>query len=264
MQINMTQSLLSKKPQPTQRLTYSNSEEELLDKSGWREQEIPCSDEQKAPCSFLERLSALIFSWIRGNGKITSRKWKVPRPVSVFAASCIWPEWTELSAAMLILNGAVRTHSGHHLHHLYPSWCPVCRLQIGSCTLGGRHALTVSTVNSPQNKACACPDLRGCAVWRDHAVTPSLLCMILLTHLALEDSLQDPLFHLMNLCSTDFPRQVHRANEHLPEASTSQEVWRETQGTWSLELPIWAQQSQPLTIVVSLSWCSVCSAVRRS
>lgn len=201
--------------------------------------------------------------------QLDKEEWKyhfqeVPRPASVFAASCMCPEWTELSAATLILNGAVRAHGGHRLHRLYPSWYPVCRLQVGSCTPRGRHAVTMPTVSTPQSKACACSDLRGCPVWRDHAVTPLLLCMVLLTLLALEDSLQDPLFHLLNLCSTDCPRQVHRANEHLPEASTSQELWCEMLGTWSLELPIWAQQSQPLMTVVSSSWCSVCSAVRWS
>lgn len=52
-------------------------------------------------------------------------------------------------------------------------------------------------------------------------MTPSLLCMILLTFLALEDPLQDP---LTDMFSADSPRQVHGARERSPEASTSQEV----------------------------------------
>lgn len=37
----------------------------------------------------------------------------------------------------------------------------------------------------------------------------------------LEDPLQDP---LTDMFSADSPRRVHRAHEHSPEASTSQEV----------------------------------------
>ena len=56
---------------------------------------------------------------------------------------------------------------------------------------------------------------------------------------------------------------MHKANEHLPEASTSQEIWWGPLGTSGLELPIWAQWSQSLNalcegvLMLSLLTCQM-------
>lgn len=56
----------------------------------------------------------------------------------------------------------------------------------------------------------------------------------------------------MNRFSTFCPIQAHRANEHLSEASTSQESSWGPLGVSILELPKQAHASQPLTISVKL------------